>query len=56
MLPIFTGKEAWKVWFARFHDIAAHRGWGKEKWLDVLLPKMQGAAGDYVFDALSKEE
>ena len=32
------------------------QGWDKEKQLDVLLPKMQGAAGDYVFDELSREE
>ena len=39
-----------------FDDIATHWGWDKEKWLDVLLPKMQGAAGDYIFDELSREE
>ena len=55
-LPNFTGREAWKVWFTRFDDIATHQGWDKEKQLDVLLPKMQGAAGDYVFDELSREE
>ena len=55
-LPNFTGREAWKVWFTRFDDIATHWGWDKEKWLGVLPPKMQGAAGDYVFDELSREE
>ena len=49
ILPNFTGREAWKVWFTRFDDIATHWRWDKEKQLDVLLPKMQGAAGDYVF-------
>ena len=29
---------------------------GREAWKDVLLPKVQGAAGDYVFDELSREE
>ena len=55
-LPNFTGREAWKVWFTRFDDIATCWGWDKEKQLDVLLPKMQGAAGDYVFNELSREE
>ena len=36
-LPNFTGKEAWKVWFTRFDDIATCRGWGKEKQLDVFV-------------------
>ena len=55
-LPNFTGREAWKVWFTWFNNIATCQGWDKEKRLDVLLPKMQGATGDYVFDELNKEE
>ena len=31
-------------------------GWGDEKCLDILLPKLQGQAGDYVFDELSQKE
>ena len=31
-------------------------GGTKKSGLNVLLPKMQGAAGDYVFDELSREE
>ena len=41
-LPNFTGREACKVWFTRFDDIATCQGWDKEKQLDVLLPKMYG--------------
>ena len=36
--------------------MASRRGWGNEKHLDMLLPKLQGPAGDYVFDELSLEE
>ena len=28
-------------------------GWNHEKHLDMFLPKLQGPAGDYVFDELS---
>ena len=56
-LPNCTGSEAWKVWFTRFDDIATcTRSGDKEKQLNVLLPKMQGAVGDCVFDELSRKE
>ena len=52
-LPPYTGKETWKVWFTRFKDIAKRQGWNDEDKLDVLLPKLQGEAGSFVYDQLS---
>ena len=54
-IPPFTGKETWKVWFGRFEHIAKRRHWSDEDKLDVLLPKLQGAAGTFVYDQLSEE-
>ena len=36
--------------------MASRRGWDHEKHLDIMLPKLQGLAGDYTFDELSSEE
>ena len=52
-IPPYTGKETWKVWFTRFKDIAKRQGWSDEDKLDVLLPKLQGEAGSFVYDQLS---
>ena len=52
-LPPYTGKETWKVWFTRFKDVAKQQGWSDEDKLDVLLPKLQGEAGSFVYDQLS---
>ena len=52
-LPAFTGKESWTVWFTRFKEIARRQGWSREEKLDELLPKLQGAAGEFVYDQLS---
>lgn len=54
-LPPFTGKETWKVWFNRFSEIAERRKWTDEEKLDELLPKLQGAAGEFVFGELDKK-
>ncbi len=53
-LPPFTGKETWKVWYNRFRDVARRRGWSDDERLDELLPRLQGPAGDFVFEQLSK--
>ncbi|MES9970529.1 MAG: hypothetical protein ABW092_10890, partial [Candidatus Thiodiazotropha sp.] len=54
-LPPFNGKEDWKVWIARFEAIAKRRNWNDETKLDNLLPRLQGRAGDFVFNQLSYE-
>ena len=51
-IPAFTGKESWNVWYTRFRDISKRRGWSEEKKLDELLPKLQGSAGEFVYDQL----
>ena len=52
-LPSFTGSESWKVWFNHFDDVAYQRNWSEEKRLDVILPRLKGQAGKYVYDQLS---
>ncbi|CAC5384585.1 FKBP6 [Mytilus coruscus] len=54
-LPIFTGKEKWKVWFNRFEAVAKFINLSKKEKLAELLPRLQGIAGDFVFDQLSSE-
>ncbi|VDI01425.1 Hypothetical predicted protein [Mytilus galloprovincialis] len=54
-LPIFTGKEKWKVWFNRFEAVAHLFGWSKKEKLVELLPRLQGTAGDFVYDQLSSK-
>ncbi|CAC5417240.1 unnamed protein product [Mytilus coruscus] len=49
-LPIFTGKEKWKVWFNRFEAVANLYNWSKKEKLVELLPRLQGIAGDFVYD------
>ena len=52
-LPPFTGRESWKVWFNRFNGIAEMREWSKKEKLDELLPRLQGAAGEFVYGQLT---
>ena len=52
-LPAFTGKESWVVYYNRFQEIADRNGWNNEHCLDELLPKLQGSAGEFVFNQLS---
>ena len=54
-LPPFTGKETWRVWFNRFDEIASRQGWSTGDKLDELLPRLQGIAGEFVFDQLTRE-
>ena len=48
-------KESWTVWFSQFEAIADDNEWSEQERLSVLLPKLQGAAGEYVFEVLSKK-
>ena len=41
------------LWFARFEAIAEDNNWSGQERLSVPLPKLQGAAGEYVFEVLS---
>lgn len=51
-LPIFTGKERWRVWFNRFETVANLNMWNDKERLTEMLPRLQGAAGEFVFDQL----
>ena len=52
-LPAFTGRESWKVWFNRFNGVAEMKGWNRGDKLEELLPRLQGAAGEFVYGQLS---
>lgn len=54
-LPPFNGKEDWKVWINRFEAVAERRCWDEGAKLDNLLPRLQGRAGDFVFNQLPHE-
>lgn len=54
-LPPFSGKEEWKVWINRFEAVAERRCWDDGAKLDNLLPRLQGRAGDFVFNQLPHE-
>ena len=54
-LPPFNGKEEWKVWISRFESVAKRHHWDDETKLDNILPKLQGRAGDFVFNQLSED-
>lgn len=56
-LPPFTGqdKEKWIVWKGRFEEVAERGNWTDNDKLDELLPRMQGGAGEFVFEQLPKE-
>jgi len=52
-LPNYYGKEKWAVWFNRFDEVARRNAWNDNERLDVLIPRLQGLAGEFVFDQLS---
>lgn len=56
-LPPFTGqdKEKWVVWRGRFEETADRANWSQSDKLDELLPRMQGGAGEFVFEQLSRD-
>ena len=53
-LPVFNGTESWKVWFNRFQDVATIQGWSEQTMLLELLPKLQGVAGNFVYEQLPR--
>jgi hypothetical protein len=52
-LPNFTGKD-WKIWINRFEDVAHIQRWTAKQKLTEILPKLQGAAGEFVYGQLSR--
>ena len=54
VLPFTAKRESWTVWFAWFEAIADDNDWSGPERLSMLLPKLQGAAGEYVFEVLPK--
>lgn len=54
-LPPFTGKEKWTVWYNRFMEVAHLRRWNNEQKLLELLPRLQGPAGEFVYEQLTPE-
>ena len=50
---LFTGKEPWKVYFNRFEDVARLEGWSETTKLRELLSRLQGQAGEFVYEQLS---
>ena len=51
-LPAYTGKKKWEVRCNRFETVAKLNNWDKKEKLNELLPRLQGEAGDIVFDQL----
>lgn len=51
-LPAYMGKEKWEVWRNRFEAVARIQNWDENDKLQELLPRLQGTAGDFVFDQL----
>jgi len=45
----------WLVWFNRFEAVASMYRWTDEDKLQELLPRLQGSAGDFVFEQLPKK-
>jgi len=52
-LPSFTGKEKWRIWINCFEAVADLHDWSGKERLSELLPRLQDAAGDFVYDQLS---
>lgn len=56
-LPAFRGDtdEKWKAYFNRFEAVALHNNWTDKDKLGQLLPRLQGLAGEFVFEELKPE-
>jgi hypothetical protein len=54
IFELFTGKEKWEVWINRFEAVARLQDWNNKGKLQELLPRLQGAAGDFAFDQMSE--
>ena len=48
----FSGKEEWQTWISQFQAIARRYQWTEEEMLDQLLPRLEGAAAEFVFSQL----
>lgn len=53
-IPPFTGKEDWKIWYARFDEMAERRRWSELQRLDELLPRLHDTAAEFVYGQLPK--
>ena len=54
-VPAFTGKEKWEVWINRFEAVSSLQKWNDDLKLQELLPRLQGTAGEFVFDQLPQK-
>lgn len=54
-IPPFTGKESWKIWYNRFTEIAYLKRWDEAQKLEEILPRLQGQAGEFVYEQLSHQ-
>ena len=54
-LPVYTGKESWKVFITRFTTVADNYQWSNQRRLIELLPRLGDRAGEIVFSELSEE-
>ncbi|VDI37728.1 Hypothetical predicted protein [Mytilus galloprovincialis] len=48
-------KEKWEVWINRFEAVANLQNWDNRTKLGELLTRLQGEAGDFVFDQLNSK-
>lgn len=53
-LANFDGTEKWPTYKSRFEVMALRQGWSNEEKLDQLLPRIQGQAGEFVYNQLPK--
>lgn len=51
-LPVYTGTEKWQVWHSRLEAVASLYGWNEKQKLKQMLPRLQGAAAEYVYSQL----
>ena len=56
-LPAFKGEsdEKWKSYINRFEAVANYNGWSERDKLGQLLPRLQGAAGEFVYEELKSD-
>ena len=54
-LPPYTGRETWEVWYNRFQEVALISHWSDQEKLAELLPRLQGAPGEFVYGQLTHE-
>ena len=54
-LPAFTAQEPWTVYYNRFKSVAKLEGWTDREKLRELLPRLQGKAGEFVYDQLRSD-